>query len=81
MDVDTVPLLLLRYAIDKEHSDSPAAIKAGIESIHDLKFDTVEYNFTPINHYGITGADGAAVCQMGPPYAGGTGRIPLITKG
>ena len=81
VDVDTVPLLLLRYAIDKEHSDTPAAIKAGIESIHNLKFDTVAYNFTSTNHYGITGADGAAVCQMGPPYAGGTGRIPLISKG
>ena len=78
---DTVPLLLLKYAITKEHSDSPAAIKAGLESIHNMKFDTVEYNFSPTNHFGITGADGPAVCKAAPPYVDGVAKIPLVQKG
>jgi len=78
---DTVPLLLLKYAIEKEHSDTPDAIKAGIESIHNQDFDTFEYNFSPTNHFGIEGSDSAAVCQMAAPYAGGVGKIPVISKG
>jgi branched-chain amino acid transport system substrate-binding protein len=81
VDTDTVPLLILKYAIEKEHSDSPQAIKAGIESIHNKTFDTVEYNFSPTNHFGITGTEGANVCQMAPPYAGGVAKVPIISKG
>jgi ABC-type branched-subunit amino acid transport system substrate-binding protein len=78
---DTVPLLLLRYAIDKEHSDSPAAIKAGLESIHGETFDTIKYDFSSTNHFGETGDDGAAVCKMAPPYAGGVGKVPIRSNG
>ncbi len=78
---DTVPIELLRAAIDKEHSDSPAAIKAGIEAIHNQSFETIKYNFSASNHYGITGEDAAAICQMAPPYAGGVGKVPIQSQG
>jgi ABC-type branched-subunit amino acid transport system substrate-binding protein len=78
---DTIPLDFLYYAITKEHSDSPQAIKAAMEGIHNKSFETVEYNFSPTNHYGITGEDAAAVCQMGPPYAGGFAKVPVVSQG
>jgi ABC-type branched-subunit amino acid transport system substrate-binding protein len=78
---DTVPLLLLKAAITKEHSDSPAAIKAGMESIHNETFDTIEYDYTASNHFGVTGVDGPAVCKMAPPYAGGVGKVPIKSNG
>jgi branched-chain amino acid transport system substrate-binding protein len=74
---DTVPLLLLRAAIDKEHSDSPAAVAAGLLAIHNQVFDGVTINYTSANHAGLAGTDGAAVCKMGPPYAGGLGKVPV----
>jgi branched-chain amino acid transport system substrate-binding protein len=76
---DSVPFDLLKYAIEKEHSDSPQAIKAGLESIHNQSFLTFKYNYTSANHYGIQGTDKAAVCRMAPPYAGGVGKIPTIS--
>ena len=76
---DSVPLELLKHVIEKEHSISPAAIKAGLESIHNQSFLNFKYNYTPSNHFGIQGADQAAVCQMGPPYVAGVGKVPLIS--
>ena len=78
---DSVPEWLLKYAIDKEHSDSPAAIQAGMLSIHNQSLHTFQYNFTPNNHAGIEGINGAAVCQLAPPYAGGIAKVPLISNG
>jgi len=79
LTADTIPFLFLRYAIQKEHSDSPAAIKAAMNSMTNQSFDTVKYTFTPTNHFGIQGTDAAAVCKMAPPYAGGVGKIPIIS--
>jgi ABC-type branched-subunit amino acid transport system substrate-binding protein len=79
VDDDTIPFELLKYVIEKEHSDSPAAIKAGMESIHNKSFLGFDFNFTPTNHFGLRGADQAHVCQMGPPYAAGVGKIPVIS--
>ncbi len=79
LTADTIPFLFLRYAIMKEHSDSPAAIKAAMDSMTNQSFDTVKYTFTPTNHFGILGTDAAAVCKMAPPYAAGVGKIPIIS--
>jgi hypothetical protein len=39
--------------------------------------DTVEYNYTPDNHFGVTGDYGAAVCKLNPT-TDGPYRIPLL---
>ena len=51
---DSVPFELLKYVIEKEHSVSPAAIKAGLESIHNQSFLTFEYNYTPVRAHRST---------------------------
>ena len=77
---DTVPLLLLKYAVEKEHSVSPAAISAGLLSIHNKVFDGVDINYTPTDHSGLAGQNAGAVCKMAPPYAGGLGKVPIQSK-
>jgi ABC-type branched-subunit amino acid transport system substrate-binding protein len=74
---DTVPLDILKYAIEKYHSLDPNAIKTAIEGIHGMTFDGITYNYSSTNHYGITGEFAAAVCNMDPPYAGGSAKIPV----
>jgi ABC-type branched-subunit amino acid transport system substrate-binding protein len=74
---DTVPLELLKYAIEKYHSTAPQAIKAALEGINGMSFDGFTYNFSPTNHFGLTGSLGAAICNMDPPYAGGKAKIPV----
>lgn len=74
---DSVPLELMNYAISKYHSVDPAAIKKGLESIHDKSFLGFDYTFSASNHYGLTGQYSAAVCKMGTPYAGGSGKVPV----
>lgn len=78
---DSVPVYILAYAIEKYDSTAPAAIKKAIEGIHNVKFLGINYNFSATNHYGITGTFGAAVCKMGPPYAGGVGKVPVRSNG
>jgi branched-chain amino acid transport system substrate-binding protein len=74
---DTVPLEMLKYAIEKNHSTDPNAIKAGLESISNMSFQGITYSYSPTNHFGITGGYGAAVCNMNPPYAGGKAKVPV----
>jgi ABC-type branched-subunit amino acid transport system substrate-binding protein len=74
---DSVPLEIANYAITKYHSVSPEAIKAAIQGIHDQSFLGLKYSFSPTNHFGLTGGFGPAVCNMGPPYAGGAGKVPV----
>lgn len=74
---DTVPLDFIRYAALKEHSLSNNAIKAALESMHNVSFWGIDYNFSSTNHFGITGPYAAAVCKMAPPYAGGVGKVPI----
>jgi ABC-type branched-subunit amino acid transport system substrate-binding protein len=77
MSTDSVPFELLNYAVTKYHSVSPAAIQAALQGIHNKQFLGIDYNYSATNHYGLTGQYGAAVCQMGPPYAGGTAKVPV----
>jgi ABC-type branched-subunit amino acid transport system substrate-binding protein len=77
MATDSIPLELLNYAITKYHSTSPAAIKKAIEGISSKQFLGLSYKFSPTNHFGLVGTFGPAVCNMGPPYAGGVGRVPV----
>lgn len=81
VQTDTVPLEILKYAIEKYHSVDPNAIKTAIEGIHGMSFEGISYDYSPSNHYGITGSFGAAVCNMAPPYAAGKDRIPVKAQG
>jgi ABC-type branched-subunit amino acid transport system substrate-binding protein len=77
MATDSIPLEIMNYAITKYHSTDPAAIKKAIEGITSKQFLGLSYKFSPTNHFGLVGSFGPAVCQMGPPYAGGLGRVPV----
>jgi ABC-type branched-subunit amino acid transport system substrate-binding protein len=77
VNTDTVALELLKYAIEKYNSVDPNAIKAAIEGIANHSFYGITYNYTPTNHYGITGPYAAAVCNMATPYAGGNAKVPV----
>jgi branched-chain amino acid transport system substrate-binding protein len=72
-----VPLEMFKYAIEKYHSVDPNAIKSALESTNGMSFEGLTYNFTSTNHYGLTGQYGAAVCNMGKPYAGGDANVPV----
>ena len=73
---DSIPLELLKVAIEKYHSVDPAAIKKAMEGINQ-QFFGAQFTITPTNHYGLTGQYGAAVCNMGQPYAGGLAKVPV----
>jgi ABC-type branched-subunit amino acid transport system substrate-binding protein len=77
MATDSIPLEMLNYAITKYHSTDPAAIKKALEGITSKQFLGLSYKFSPTNHFGLVGSFGPAVCNMGPPYAGGLGRVPV----
>jgi len=76
---ESVPLALIKSAIEKYHSVDPDAIKRGLEETKDTFYD-IQFAFSPTNHNGVTGDYGAAVCTMAPPYAGGTALIPISSK-
>jgi ABC-type branched-subunit amino acid transport system substrate-binding protein len=77
VNTDTVPLEMLKYAIEKYNSVDPKAITAALESINNQSFYGITYNYSPTNHYGITGQYAAAVCNMATPYAGGVAKVPV----
>jgi branched-chain amino acid transport system substrate-binding protein len=78
---DSVPLELVKYAIEKYHSTDPKAINQAMEGIHNQSFlDPIfTYNYSPTNHYGTTGELAAHMCAMAPlidpPY-----NIPTIAS-
>jgi ABC-type branched-subunit amino acid transport system substrate-binding protein len=74
---DSVPVEIMAAAIEKYHSTDPSAIKKAIEDMRDQSFIGIQYSFSPNNHFGLTGQYGPAVCAMGPPYAGGVGKVPI----
>jgi branched-chain amino acid transport system substrate-binding protein len=74
---DSVPVEVMAAAIEKYHSTDPSAIKKAIEGMRGQSFIGIQYNFSPSNHFGLTGQYGPAVCAMGPPYAGGVGKVPI----
>ena len=78
---DSVPLELLKYAIEKYHSVDPNAIKQAMEGIHNQSFlDPIfTYNYSPTNHYGITGDLGSQQCAMAP-LIDGPYKIPTIAS-
>jgi ABC-type branched-subunit amino acid transport system substrate-binding protein len=73
---DSIPLELFKYAIEKYHSLDPNAIKQALEGVNQ-QFFGAQFTITPTQHFGLTGQYGAAVCNMGPPYAGGDGKVPV----
>jgi branched-chain amino acid transport system substrate-binding protein len=76
---DSAPLELFAAAAEKVHSIDPDAIKSTIESAgpQALYGGTLTYNYTPTNHFGITGDAGAAACHMNT-FTDPTYRIPII---
>jgi ABC-type branched-subunit amino acid transport system substrate-binding protein len=73
---DSVPLELFKVAIEKYHSTDPDAIKKALESVNQSFFGA-QFSYSPTNHFGLTSQYGAAVCNMGPPYAGGDAKVPV----
>ncbi|MGA8370169.1 MAG: ABC transporter substrate-binding protein [Acidimicrobiales bacterium] len=74
---DSVPVEIMAAAIEKYHSTDPNAIKKAIEGMGHKTFIGIQYDYSPTNHFGLTGQYGPAVCAMGPPYAGGVGKVPI----
>ncbi|HEY2563429.1 MAG TPA: hypothetical protein VGI44_06930, partial [Acidimicrobiales bacterium] len=74
---DSVPVEIMAAAIEKYHSTDPTAIKKAIEGMGRKTFIGIDYHYSPTNHFGLTGQYGPAVCAMGPPYAGGVGKVPI----
>lgn len=67
VNTDNVPVELLKLAIEKNNSIDGEAIKNGLETIGAKKFwNTLDYNITPTNHFGLTGDFGPALCSMWP---------------
>ncbi len=78
---DSAPLELYAAAAEKIHSLDPDGIKTTSRqpAAAASTAGTLTYNYTPTNHYGITGDAGAAACHMNtftdPKY-----RIPIIAN-
>jgi ABC-type branched-subunit amino acid transport system substrate-binding protein len=75
---DNGPLELLKAAIEKFHSIDPDAIKTALETAGPQKlFGVIDFNYTPTNHFGLTGDYGPAVCTM-TNFLDGPYRQPAI---
>lgn len=74
---DSLPFYLMAYAINKEDSTDNNAIKQALEGIHNKSFLGIPQSFSATNHVGATGTFASAVCNVGPPYAGGKGLVPV----
>ena len=67
VNTDNVPVELLKLAIEKNNSTDGDAIKNALETMGAKKFfNTLDYNYTPTNHFGLTGDFGPAMCSMWP---------------
>lgn len=77
---DSIPLELLKVAIETNHSTDPDAIKDALESMGSTTFfGALTYEYSTDNHHGITGDLGAAVCSMAP-FSDGDYRIPFVAS-
>src|SRR5262249_49089830 len=64
---DSVPLEMMKVAIEKYHSIDGDAIKKAMEEMNNqMFFGTFSFTYTPTNHRGINGTLGAAVCKTTP---------------
>jgi ABC-type branched-subunit amino acid transport system substrate-binding protein len=62
---DSAPMEILKSAIEKYHSVDPDAIKQAIEGMGPRTiFGVLQYNYTPTNHFGMTGDFGPNICNM-----------------
>jgi branched-chain amino acid transport system substrate-binding protein len=78
---DSAPLELLKYAIEKNHSVDPDAIKQAMEGMgSQTYFGAFTFNFSPTNHGGMTGDFGANICKMMTPFSDGKYQIPFIAS-
>jgi ABC-type branched-subunit amino acid transport system substrate-binding protein len=75
---DLVPMEMAKLAIEKYHSVDPDAIKQAMEGMQNQTFfDTLTYNFSASNHFGLSGALGASACKLAP-FSDGPYRIPFV---
>ena len=75
---DSVPMEILKYAIEKYHSVDPDAIKQAIEGMgSQTYFGGFTYDYSTSNHFGMTGDLGPNVCKM-TPFSDGKYKIPFV---
>jgi hypothetical protein len=79
VNTDNVPLEMLKTAIEKNHSLDPNGIKQVLESMNQTFYGVLSFQFSPTNHFGLTGSSGAAVCQL-TPFVDGPYREPVIAS-
>ena len=75
---NSVPLEMMKLAIEKYHSVNGDAIKKALEEMNNQTFfGDFSFTFSPTNHRGINGSLGAAVCKL-TAFSDGPYRIPTI---
>jgi ABC-type branched-subunit amino acid transport system substrate-binding protein len=80
VQTNDVGVELLKTAVEKYHSVDPDAIRQALEGFSgDVLFPGNTYEFSPTDHYGLTGTYGAQVCNAAP-LVGGKYLLPTITK-
>lgn len=75
---DSGPLELFKTAIEKINSVDPNGIKTTLETMGKVGYFTnaIQFQYTPRNHYGVTGPGAATVCRATPLV--GKYKSPLI---
>jgi branched-chain amino acid transport system substrate-binding protein len=77
---DSAPMEILKYAIEKYHSVDPDAIKQAIEGMGQRTFfGAFQYDYTPTNHFGMTGDLGPNMCNM-TGFVDGKYMIPTLAS-
>jgi ABC-type branched-subunit amino acid transport system substrate-binding protein len=77
---DSAPMEILKYAIEKYHSVDPDAIKQAIEGMGPRTFyGAFQYDYTPTNHFGMTGDLGPNMCSM-KGFIDGKYMLPTIAS-
>ena len=77
---DSVAPELFKIAVEKNHSIAPDAIKNALENMGPTTiWGTYQFNFTPTNHWAVTGQYGPAVCKM-TPFSDGSARLPFVAS-
>jgi hypothetical protein len=80
-NTDSMVLELANYAIGKNQSTSPDAIKNALENLNSQGFigNFFQYSTSPANHFGLTGDLATHVCKLAP-LVGGAFSIPTAAQ-
>ena len=75
---DSVAPELVKLAVEKNNSTSPDAMKNALENLGPTTiYGTYQFNYSPTNHWAVTGQYGPAMCKM-TPFSDGSARIPFV---